>query len=136
MIKKQNVKTWIFLLTSSFVFAPQASFGFAAYVYNPEHAKAPSQTIQHLYIMRENHIWKDDVDRGRGERAIQHLKEFSEKLHENGEFDTAKLDQAIHDVKELLDANRMPPHDHDVLDTDIHALGRLRDHHAEPNYHY
>jgi hypothetical protein len=57
--------------------------------------------------------------------AQHHLSEFDRELA-RGRFDKDKLDQAIDDVKNVVENNTLSPRDRDVLSSDLRDLRELR----------
>ena len=57
--------------------------------------------------------------------AQHHLSQFDREL-ERGRFDKDKLDQAIDDVKNVVENNTLSPRDRDVLAGDLRDLRELR----------
>ena len=57
--------------------------------------------------------------------AQHHLSEFDRELA-RGRFDKDKLDQAIDDVKNVVENNTLSPRDRDVLSGDLRDLRELR----------
>lgn len=69
-----------------------------------------------------------NVNRKEHERynnAIKRLSTFDRNLTK-GKFDKGKLDQAINDIKNILDHNTLSANDRDALMQDIADLRRLR----------
>jgi hypothetical protein len=57
--------------------------------------------------------------------AQHHLSQFDREL-ERGRFDKDKLDEAIDDVKNVVENNTLSPRDRDVLSGDLRDLRELR----------
>ncbi|HXI43361.1 MAG TPA: hypothetical protein VNH83_25500 [Bryobacteraceae bacterium] len=57
--------------------------------------------------------------------AQHHLSQFDREL-ERGRFDKDKLDEAIDDVKNVVENNTLSPRDRDVLAGDLRDLRELR----------
>ena len=57
--------------------------------------------------------------------AQHHLSQFDRELA-RGRFDKDKLDQAIDDVKNVVENNTLSPRDRDVLSGDLRDLRELR----------
>lgn len=106
----------------------------AQYRYNPEHRRPVEQTIHDLREIGEHNTYTGH-EHERYENAIRHLEQFSERLHEGGQFDKGKLDQSIADVRSVIDHNRMNPRARDILIRDDNELRRLREHFDE-RYRY
>ena len=104
------------------------------YRFNSEHRRPVMTTLRHLEEM--SHIWSDHKQHERYDHAVRHLKEFAERLHEGGGFDESRLSEAIGDVQNVIDHNRMSDHDRDVLARDVGELRRLREHYREREYRY
>jgi len=64
----------------------------------------------------------------RYDNAQHHLSEFDKKLTE-GHFDKGKLDEAIDDVKNLVEHNTLDPDLRDALNADLRDLRVLRAEH-------
>ena len=109
--------------------------GAQEYRYNPEHRRPIEATMQDLHQVAERHHY-EGRDRERIENAERHLHQFAERLHEGGGFDKDKLDQAIEDVQNVVDNNRMGPEGHERLQRDANELRRLRQRYDDRNYRY
>jgi hypothetical protein len=57
--------------------------------------------------------------------AQRHLSQFDRRLSQ-GRFDKDKLDEAIDDVKNVVENNTLSPADRDVLTGDLGQLRELR----------
>jgi hypothetical protein len=57
--------------------------------------------------------------------AQHHLSQFDRELA-RGNFDKDKLDQAIDDVKNVVESNTLSPRDRDVLAGDLRDLREMR----------
>jgi hypothetical protein len=66
-----------------------------------------------------------DKEKERYHNAQRHLSEFDRKLSE-GRFDKDKLDEAIDDVKNVVENNTLSPEDRDQLTRDLGELRELR----------
>jgi hypothetical protein len=66
-----------------------------------------------------------DKEKERYHNAQHHLSEFDRKLSE-GRFDKDKLDEAIDDVKNVVEHNTLSPESRDKLTQDLHELRELR----------
>ena len=66
-----------------------------------------------------------DKQKERYHNAQQHLSEFDRKLSE-GQFDKDKLDEAIDDVKNVVEHNTLSAEDRDKLTRDLGELRELR----------
>ena len=64
-------------------------------------------------------------ERERYHNAQHHLSEFDRKLS-RGQFDKDKLDEAIDDVKNVVENNTLSPEDRDKLTRDLGELRELR----------
>lgn len=83
------------------------------------------QTIDHLErIARSNGVYSRR-ERDRYDNALRHLHQFQDRLRRR-DFDKGKLDQAIEDVQNVVDHNRMDRRAKDVLWRDLGALRELR----------
>ena len=66
-----------------------------------------------------------EKEKERYHNAQHHLSEFDRKLSE-GRFDKDKLDEAIDDVKNVVENNTLSPEDRDILSRDVGELRDLR----------
>jgi len=66
-----------------------------------------------------------EKEKERFHNAQHHLSEFDEKLS-RGQFDKDKLDEAIDDVKNVVENNTLSARDRDVLSRDLGELRELR----------
>jgi hypothetical protein len=64
-------------------------------------------------------------EKERYHNAQHHLSEFDRKLSE-GKFDKDRLDEAIDDVKNVVEHNTLAPESRDVLTRDLNELRELR----------
>ena len=69
-----------------------------------------------------------DSDRDRLNHAEKDLREFAQKW-DNGKFDKGQLDGAIDKVQNVLDNNKMPADQRDVLSDDLSQLRKMREAH-------
>jgi hypothetical protein len=67
----------------------------------------------------------NEKEKERYHNAQQHLSEFDRKLSE-GRFDKDKLDEAIDDVKNVVEHNTLAAEARDVLSRDLQELRDLR----------
>ena len=67
----------------------------------------------------------NEKEKERYHNAQQHLSEFDRKLSQ-GRFDKDKLDQAIDDVKNVVEHNTLAAQDRDALSRDLQELRDLR----------
>jgi len=67
----------------------------------------------------------NEKEKERYHNAQHHLSEFDRRLSE-GKFDKDKLDQAIDDVKNVVEHNTLSPEHRDVLTRDLAELRELR----------
>jgi hypothetical protein len=100
--------------------------------FSPEHRR-PVETAIHDLNRIEQESPYDRHQRDRYDKALQHLHELGDRLHEGGYFDKDKLNQAINDVQGVLDHNRMSNRAHDVLMRDVTELRELRQHFDDRN---
>ena len=70
--------------------------------------------VQNQLRRTERFSQPEGKERERIQNAQRHLSEFDRKLS-RGEFDKDKLDEAIDDVKNVLDHNTLPPEGRDDL---------------------
>jgi hypothetical protein len=74
-------------------------------------------------------VWHfSDDDRNRLNHAEKDLREFVQKW-QNGKFDKGQLDGAIDAVQHVLDNNKMPVQERDVLSDDLSQLRKMREAH-------
>ncbi len=105
------------------------------YRFSPEHRRPVETTIHDLTEISSQGRY-DGHQRERFDMAIRHLREFGDRLHEGGRFDKDKLDQAIGDVQNVIDHNRMGERAHEALARDVTGLRDLRQHFDDRNrYH-
>jgi hypothetical protein len=64
-------------------------------------------------------------ERERYDNALRHLSEFQDRLRQR-QFDKGKLDQAIGDVQNIVDNNRLDRRAKNVLWRDLGALRTMR----------
>jgi CCR4-NOT transcriptional regulation complex NOT5 subunit len=67
----------------------------------------------------------NEKERERYHNAQHHLSEFDRRLEE-GKFDKDKLDEAIDDVKNVVEHNTLSPEARDTLTRDLGELRELR----------
>lgn len=67
----------------------------------------------------------NEKERERYHNAQHHLSEFDQKLSD-GKFDKDKLDEAIDDVKNVVEHNTLSAEDRDKLTRDLGELRELR----------
>ena len=65
-------------------------------------------------------------DRDRLNHAEKELREFAQTW-QNGKFDKGELDGAIGKVQHVLDSNKMPQRERDVLSEDLSQLRKMRE---------
>jgi hypothetical protein len=68
----------------------------------------------------------DGKERERFDNAQRHLSQFDAKLSRN-EFDKDKLDEAIDDVKNVVENNTLAPRGRDELRRDLTDLRQMRE---------
>lgn len=97
----------------------------------PYGARAPygggpvDRTIDDLQsIARSNGVYSNR-ERQRYDNALRHLGEFQDRLRRR-RFDKDKLDQAIEDVQNIVDNNRLDRRAKNVLWRDLGALRTMR----------
>ena len=109
--------------------------GLPPYRFSPEHRRPVETTLSDLNDIASRHP-VGGRERERFNNAMQHLHEFGDRLHEGGTFDKGKLDQAIGDVQNVIDHNRLGPREHEMLTRDVNDLRDLRQHYDDRNrYH-
>jgi hypothetical protein len=67
-----------------------------------------------------------EKERERIENAQHHLSDFDRSLSK-GKFDKDRLDEAIEDLKNVVDHNTLTPEDRDALNADLRDLRQLRE---------
>lgn len=88
-------------------------------------ASPVEQTIADLEgIARANGAYSRR-ERDRYDNALRHLHQFQDRLRRR-DFDKGKLDQAIEDVQNVVDHNRIDRRAKDVLWRDLSALREFR----------
>jgi hypothetical protein len=111
-----------------------AVFGIAAYPkrlhaqfyrYVPEHRRPLDATLYHLERIAERNTYSGK-ERERYDNALRHLSQFTARIQQ-GRFDKDKLDEAIDDVQNVIDNNRMGERARRVLLRDVAELRRLRE---------
>ena len=73
----------------------------------------------------ENFTPPNEKERERYHNAQHHLSEFDRRLGE-GKFDKDKLDEAIDDVKNVVEHNTLSPEGREMLTRDLGELRELR----------
>jgi hypothetical protein len=71
---------------------------------------------------------RNDKERERIENALKHLSDFDRNLSKN-KFDKDRLNEAIDDLKNVVDHNTLEPRDRDALNADLGELRLLRSSH-------
>lgn len=103
------------------------------YRFNTEHRRPVETTLNDLRQA-------EDRDRGHNrdhyENAMRSVSEFGNRLHEGGNFDKDKLDQAIGDVQSAADHAGSHSGARDILRRDADDLRALRQHYDDREYHY
>ena len=91
----------------------------------PRAADPVGQTMADLQrIAHANGVYSNR-ERQRYDNALRHLGEFRDRLRRR-QFDKGKLDQAIEDVQNIVDNNRLDRRAKNVLWRDLGALRGLR----------
>jgi hypothetical protein len=107
------------------------------YRFNPEHRRPVSATLHDLQEIGSYEAGHSGShERERFSNAIRHLQQFGDRLHERGYFDKDKLDEAIGDVQNIIDHNRLPNRAREMLFRDVTELRRLRQHYDDQHYRY
>ena len=88
--------------------------------------------IGHLRKVRANNGVFDERQERRYNNAMKHLVEFQRNLY-RGYYDKGRLDEAINDVKNVVDNNPMEPRARDFLFRDLERLRGMRAHY-DRNY--
>ncbi len=94
------------------------------YRYNPEHRRPIDATIHHLQDIAARNTYSGREQK-RYDHALTHLSQFAERLH-NGYFDKGKLDDAIGDVRSIVNNNPMDDRARSTLNRDLAELRHLR----------
>ena len=81
--------------------------------------------VQRNLHRAESFTQANEKERERYHNAQHHLSEFDRRLSE-GKFDKDKLDEAIDDVKNVVEHNTLSPESRDVLTRDLEELRELR----------
>ncbi len=68
---------------------------------------------------------RNDKERERLDNALKHLSDFDRNLRE-GKFSKDRLDEAIDDVKNVVERNTLQARDRNRLSRDLRALRDLR----------
>jgi len=97
---------------------------YAQYIYNPEHRRPVDATIHHLQEIAARNTYSGREQK-RYDHALTHLSQFAERIH-NGHFDKGKLDDAIDDVRNVVNNNPMDDRARAILNRDLAELRRLR----------
>jgi hypothetical protein len=71
---------------------------------------------------------RDDKERERIDNARKHLSDFDRSLSKN-KFDKDRLDEAIDDLKNVVEHNTLESRDRDMLNVDLGDLRQLRSFH-------
>jgi len=95
------------------------------YRYVPEHRRPLDATLHHLEAIAERNTYSGK-ERERYDNALRHVSQFAARLQE-GRFDKDKLDEAIGDVQNVIDNNRMGERPRRILLRDVSELRRLRE---------
>lgn len=89
------------------------------------HAGPVEQTMSDLQrIARANGVYSNR-ERERYDNALRHLAQFQDRLRAR-QFDKGKLDQAIEDVQNIVDNNRLDRRAKNLLWRDLGALRTMR----------
>jgi len=76
-------------------------------------------------LKQASHTDRSGKNMERYENAQKHLSEFDRELAK-GKFDKDKLDDAINDVKNVVEHNTLTPGDRDALTRDLEDLRAMR----------
>ena len=90
-----------------------------------ENARSLVANVQKDLRRAEHFTPPNGKEKERYFNAQHHLSEFDRELA-RGRFDKDKLDQAIDDVKNVVENNTLSPRDRDVLSGDLRDLRELR----------
>jgi len=90
-----------------------------------DNARGLVSRVQNDLRRAERFTPPSEKERERYHNPQHHLSEFDQKLSE-GQFDKGKLDQAIDDVKNVVENNTLSPTDRDVLSRGLRDLRELR----------
>lgn len=104
------------LLTATTVIFAQGRYGTA---------RGLVDRVQRNLRRAEHFTPPGDKEKERYHNAQHHLSEFDRKLSE-GQFDKDKLDEAIDDVKNVVEHNTLSAEDRDKLTRDLGELRELR----------
>lgn len=90
-----------------------------------ENARSLVARVQNDLRRAEHFTPPDGKEKERYFNAQHHLSQFDRELA-RGRFDKDKLDEAIDDVKNVVENNTLSPRDRDVLSGDLRDLRELR----------
>jgi hypothetical protein len=90
-----------------------------------ENARSLVANVQKDLRRAEHFTPPNGKEKERYFNAQHHLSEFDQELA-RGKFDKDKLDEAIDDVKNVVENNTLSPRDRDVLSGDLRDLRELR----------
>jgi hypothetical protein len=90
-----------------------------------ENARSLVSRVQNDLRHAEHFTPPNGKEKERYFNAQHHLSQFDRELA-RGRFDKDKLDQAIDDVKNVVENNTLSPSDRDVLSGDLRDLRELR----------
>jgi hypothetical protein len=69
-------------------------------------------------------------DRKRVDRAMTELNDLQSKLSQR-QYDQPELDDSIGAIQEVVQDNRLGPHDRDMLTEDLNRMREYREHHTD-----
>jgi hypothetical protein len=90
-----------------------------------ENARSLVANVQKDLRRAEHFTPPNGKEKERYFNAQHHLSQFDQELA-RGKFDKDKLDEAIDDVKNVVENNTLSPRDRDVLSGDLRDLRELR----------
>ena len=90
-----------------------------------ENARGLVANVQKDLRRAERFTQPSEKEKERFYNAQHHLSQFDRELA-RGRFDKDKLDEAIDDVKNVVENNTLSPRDRDVLSGDLRDLRELR----------
>ncbi|HKW98692.1 MAG TPA: hypothetical protein VJN43_13225 [Bryobacteraceae bacterium] len=109
-----------------FVAALLAAFSLASYSQGRyDRARDLVSRVQNDLRRAEHFTPPNGKERERYFNAQHHLSQFDRALA-RGRFDKDKLDEAIDDVKNVVENNTLSPRDRDMLSGDLRDLRELR----------
>ncbi len=107
-------------------FGAVAGFGVRAFGQDYDRARALVDRVQEDLHRAADFNRNNEKERVRYQNVQHHLSEFDRELRRD-HFDKGKLDDAINDLKNVVQNNTLDPRDRDGLAADLSDLRTLRD---------